>query len=305
MGADATAARTKQHPPLPMPLPPALRLARARLRATTKVAGLDDDDAAPATPPLRPPVTVPFLWEEAPGKPKPRGGTAAAIVTPTAAASPVAHAGGSGATDDGVDQDEGDDAEARAVPPLKLPPRLQVQATSAAENPASPRTVLHGPYGCAGGARRALRRTGSVAAFRRTPSAGGGLFSWRKASAVALGSSRGGHDSLDAGALPLDASCCSPAASSASSSSSLSCFADDRGHGHGAVYCRPAEDSEEDDGAKGSVRITRFTRNKSLPSMTTAHVWRKHPQERQADYTMELDHAWPRLDTNATVNLEP
>ncbi|KAL6615121.1 hypothetical protein ACP70R_037391 [Stipagrostis hirtigluma subsp. patula] len=282
MGADATAARTKQHPPLPMPLPPALRLARARLRATTKVAGLDDDDAAPATPPLRPPVTVPFLWEEEPGKPKPHGDsdTAAAAVepmAPAAAVSAVVHAGGSGATDDGVDRDEGDDAEARAVPPLKLPPRLQAQAMSAAEHPASPRTVLHGPYGCAGGARRALRRTGSVAAFRRTPSAGGGLFSWRKASAVTLGSSKGSHE-LDAGALPLDASCCSPAASSASSlslssSSSLSCFGDERGHGHGAVNCRPAEDSEEDDGAKGSVRITRFTRNKSLPSMTTPHVW--------------------------------
>uniref|UniRef100_A0A0A9A4H3 Uncharacterized protein n=1 Tax=Arundo donax TaxID=35708 RepID=A0A0A9A4H3_ARUDO len=82
---------------------------------------------------------------------------------------------------------------------------------------------------------------------------------------------KGGHEH-DAAAS--DASCSSPAPSSASSSSSsVSYFGDD--HGHGAQR-RPADgraDCEGDEGGKGSVRITRFRRNKSLPSMTTSHLW--------------------------------
>ncbi|KAL6884621.1 hypothetical protein ACP4OV_010557 [Aristida adscensionis] len=258
MGAEATAAarRSKNQLP-PLPLPPVLRLVvPARSRPTTKVADRDGDAAA-ATPPRRPPVTVPFLWEDAPGKPKPHGDTAAA------GAGFLVHAAGTRTTDDGVHQEEGDNAEAEPRPvPLKLPPRLLRVMSYAAEHPVSTKAVLHGPYAGATRPPRALRRAGTVASFQKAPKAGGRLFSWGKASAVRLG---GGHDHLDA-------SCSSPAASSASSSSSssVSCFGDERGR---RASRRPAEDSEEDEGAMVSVRITRFARTRSLPSMTKSHFW--------------------------------
>lgn len=266
--------RSRRQPSLPLPLPPALRHVREPSRATM-VADLDLDDDAPATPPLRPPVAVPFLWEEAPGKPKPQSdpGNSVTPAAPADAASHVLADGDAPATDAASDGGDHDGGSAGACPvPLKLPPRLQV--TSTAEHPLlSPKTVLHGPYGCAGGARRpprALKRSGSVATFGRTPSAGVGFFSWRKVSAASpgIGSKKGGHDH--------DACSCSTAASSpasSSSSSSVSCFSDD--HGHGAQR-RPAdgrEDSEDEEGAKGSVKITRFRRNRSLTNMTTSRLW--------------------------------
>ncbi|XP_062213069.1 uncharacterized protein LOC133913808 isoform X2 [Phragmites australis] len=260
MGTEATGLRGKM---------PALFLVRARSRAS-RVVDMDDDAAVwwPATPPLRPPVAVPFLWEVVPGKPKPQTHTAHGA--PPAAAERHVHEDGGAAATGGGDHDG--DAEARPVP-LKLPPRLQV-TTTAADNSLSPKTVLQGPYGCTGGAKRpprTLKRSGSVATFRRS-----GFFSRRKATAAMWTNRKGGHEN-DAAAP--DASCCSPAASSASSpssSSSVSCFGDDHGHGG---HERPADgrvesvDSEEDVGAKASVRITRFRRNRSLPSMTTSHLW--------------------------------
>jgi len=274
-------------------LPP-LFLVRARSRAS-RVADLGDtSDAAawpPDTPPRRSPVTVPFLWEEAPGKPKapPQqqsddGGTGTgAPAAAAAAANTTTPATGAGDRDNGGREEE----EARPAP-LKLPPRLQrvASAKQQRDGSPSPRTVLPSPhyYGCAGGGRRPPRRTGSgFAAFRRTPSAGAGLFSRSKTTAPAAGTKRnkgggGGHDHLSAAATP-DAQWGSPAASSASSSSSssslsASCFGDDPGPGHR----RPADgredgSSEEDECAAGSVRITRFRRNRSLPAMTTSHLW--------------------------------
>jgi hypothetical protein len=211
---------------------PLIRM-RSRAAATTR-----DSAAAGAasTPSLGTPVTVPFLWEDAPGRPK-------HLPPPTDSANgtPVA-----ASTDGG----EGDNARPRLMP-LKLPPRLQVPA----DHSLSPKTVLQAPYGCTGGSARrpprmALRR---VASLRWTPSAGGGFFSRRKT------------DSPDRDArAPGDASC-TPSPSSSSSSSSVF-FTDDSRR-------RPA-DPEEADGAKeGSVRITRFRRNRSLPSMTTSHLW--------------------------------
>ncbi|CAO2170309.1 unnamed protein product [Urochloa humidicola] len=264
----------------PLPLPPALFLVRARSRAC-RVADLDDGAAAaawssssgpPDTPPRRSPVTVPFLWEEAPGKPKAGSPAPAAAVPPNAAA----------AAADATTTPAGGDAAPPAPAPLKLPPRLQHVASarqqSQRERSVSPKpAALHGPYfyyySCAGGGKRPPppRRTASgFAAFRRAPSFGAGIFS------------RSSKQNKGGGAVaqPTDAPWCSPAASSASSTSSssslsASCFGDDNGHGghRRPVAGREDGSSEEDECARATVRITRFRRNRSFPSMTTSHLW--------------------------------
>lgn len=224
--------------------PPALYLVRARSRAT-RVADLHAaawPGGPPDTPPRRSPVTVPFLWEEAPGKPK---------APPPGPDLPV---------DDG-ERDQGIRG-VRAVP-LKLPPRLQHAAAAAGgaslqSSSSSPRNVL---YGCAGGGGRPHGRrirSGAAAAFRRTPSAGVGLFSRTR--------------SKPTSAAGPDAPWSSPAASSSSASSSSSSSS------MSAATCPAADGSDhysedEDSNAAGSVRITRFRRNRSLPSMSTAHLW--------------------------------
>ncbi|OEL24032.1 hypothetical protein BAE44_0014950 [Dichanthelium oligosanthes] len=276
--------------------PPALFLVRARSRAS-RVADLGDAAAAaawpgpPDTPPRRSPVTVPFLWEEAPGKPKapPSGDTSPASAVPEDVVGAANTTPAAGARD----HDDSGGGGAKEVPrpmPLKLPPRLQqVPSAKQRDSSLSPKTVLHGPYyGCAGGGKRPPRRTASgFAAFRRTPSFNVGLFSRSKATAAATGSNKnkggGGHQRHLSAAAP-DIPWCSPAASSASSSSSsslsttTSCFGDDHGHGH-AGHRRTGDvredgSSEEDECAnKGSVRIRRLRRNRSLPSITTSHLW--------------------------------
>lgn len=248
---------------------PTLYHLRAR-SLTSKVFDVDSSPACPSPPPFRSHATVPFLWEDAPGKPK-LGATrpSALLFPPAAAASPVVLADGGGTARVAADHEDG--AHARPVLlKLKLPPRLQ----AAEHSLSSPKTVLQGPY-LGGGNKppRPLRRTGSAASCRRV---GGGLFVWRKGTATATasaGSKEGGHCQLYA--VAPDASCCSPAASSASSSSSssMSYFFDD----HSRRQADGREDSEDgevgDDGAKGSVRITRFRRNRSLPTMSRSHLW--------------------------------
>lgn len=251
---------------------PALYHIRARQR-TSKVPGLDSP-SCPSTPPLRSRITVPFLWEDAPGKPKLREATASALFFPSAAAADPLPADGGATARAGGDREGG--AVARPAP-LKLPPRLQ-----AAPRPeysfSSPKTVLQGPYVRAGGEKppRPLRRSGSTVSCRMKLGAGGGAFSWRKATAASAGGKKDGHHDHDA-------SCCSPAASSSassssSSSSSMSYFFDvhSRGSGHWQ-QADGREDPEDgdvgDDGAKGSVRITRFRRNRSLPNISTSHLW--------------------------------
>lgn len=248
MKADAPATPCRK--PAPLPPPPALLAVRGRSRS--RVADLGFGAAFPGgppdTPPRRSPVTVPFLWEEAPGKPKAPPPTAAAPAATNAG--PVPEGGGGG--------DEQHDDQARPVP-LKLPPRLQqVASFAAADTPLlpSPKAVLQGPYyGCAGdGSRRPPPRWfRSRGAFRRTPSAGVGLFSrtWSKpapAPAPASGKNRRGDDHERDAAGP-DAPWCSPASSSSSVSS---------------VSASPP---------RGSVRITRLKRNRSLPSVTTSNLW--------------------------------
>ncbi|KAL5223083.1 hypothetical protein ABZP36_027796 [Zizania latifolia] len=255
--------------------PAALCLARACSRSrTSKVLDLDAALGAPPTPPPRSRVGVPFLWEEAPGKPKitrlPQdvSGSASAPPPPAPSATSrtvVSDGGAAGAGDGGGDRGEG--AKACPVAPLKLPPRLQA-AAAAAEWSLSPETVLHGPYGSGKKLARQLTRWGSTASCRRKPAAGVSL--WRKATAAARGKNHG----RDRDAAPLDASCRSPSSSSSSSSSLMSYLGDD--HIRGAHH-RQADDHEDTDdgeeGAKSTVRITRFTRNSSLPSITTSHLW--------------------------------
>ncbi|RCV25820.1 hypothetical protein SETIT_5G196200v2 [Setaria italica] len=294
MGAEAPATTTgkKQPPPSSLPLPPALFLVRARSRPTGRVADLGGAAAwasgPPDTPPRRSPVTVPFLWEEAPGKPKapPQqgqgdGGNGA----PAAPAVPVGAATDTTTTTArptgaGDHASSGGAAEEVARPvPLKLPPRLQrvASAKQQSDGSLSPKAVLHGPYYYGfngGGGKRPPRRTSSgFAAFRRNPSAGVGLFSWSKSK----GGGRHGHLS----AAAPDAPWCSPAASSvlstssSSSSVSTSCLGDDHGHGGERRPADGREDgsSEEDECARASVRITRLRRNRSFPSMTKSHLW--------------------------------
>ncbi|KAK3161012.1 hypothetical protein QOZ80_1BG0070500 [Eleusine coracana subsp. coracana] len=221
--------------------PAALPLVRVRSRATRV------DDGA-STPSLGTPVTVPFHWEDAPGRPKPQRASILATARGTDAAGTEAKG----------------DANPRHLMPLKLPPRLQIPSSTAAHHHSlSPKTVLQGPYGCTGGSAR--RR---VASFQRTPSAGSRLFFSRRKAA----DNKGGrdHEASYASLSPSSAS------SSSSTSSSAFFFGDDsRGHG---PRRRPgdgrADPTEEDDGASGSViRITRFTRNRSLPSITSSHLW--------------------------------
>ncbi|XP_020171271.1 uncharacterized protein [Aegilops tauschii subsp. strangulata] len=250
---------------------PALYHVRAR-SLTSKVLDLDSSPACPSPPPFRSHVTVPFLWEDAPGKPKLRAARPSALSLPSASPAPVLADGGPTARVAGGHED-GHGAHARPVLlKLKLPPRLQ-----AAEHPlSSPRTVLQGPYfgGGGGGNKppRPLRRIARTASCQMNLRAGGALFAWRKGAATA-GSKEGGHCQLYA--VAPDASCLSPAASSASSSSSssMSYFFDD----HSRRQADGREDSEDgevgDDGAKGSVRITRFRRNRSLPTMSRSHLW--------------------------------
>ncbi|CAL4949302.1 unnamed protein product [Urochloa decumbens] len=286
MGMEAPPAPTAGNKKQP---PPALFLVRARSRAS-RVADLDDSAAAaawsspgpPDTPPRRSPVTVPFLWEDAPGKPKglregPRVGAAvpsdagAGVAATAAAATTPAAAAGDHAAE-----------EAPLPAPLKLPPRLQRVASARQQrqrdDSLSPKAALHGHYyyyGCAGGGgkRPPARRTASgLAAFRRAPSFGASFFS-RSGKSRVVG---GGH--LSGAAAPADAPWCSPAASSASSMSSsssslsASCFGDDHGQGghRRPVDGREDVSSEEDECA---VRITRFRRNRSFPSMTKSHLW--------------------------------
>jgi hypothetical protein len=270
MKADAPATPCRKLAPLPPP--PALLAVRARSRS--RVADLGFGAASfpgpPDTPPRRSPVTVPFLWEEAPGKPK-------APPPPTAVAPAATNTSGGG--------DEQHDDQARPVP-LKLPPRLQQVASASLDTPLlpSPKAVLQGPYyyGCAGdGSRRPPPRWfRSGGAFRRTPSAAGvGLFSrtWSKP-APASGKNRRGDDHERDAAGP-DAPWCSPASSSSSSVSSVStCFGGDE-HGRGKPCADGREVSSEEDGGgggsppRGSVRITRLKRNRSLPSVTTSNLW--------------------------------
>ncbi|XP_043716063.1 uncharacterized protein At4g00950-like [Telopea speciosissima] len=73
------------------------------------------DPSGMLTPPFRPPASVPFLWEEAPGKP---------LLTSNSSSSSSSSS-----------------AIARC---LELPPRLQL--TEASNNTPSPTTVLDGPY---------------------------------------------------------------------------------------------------------------------------------------------------------------
>ena len=161
--------------------------------------------------------------------------------------------------------------------PLKLPPRLQA-APRAECSSSSPKTVLQGPY-VGGGGRgerppRPVRRSGSTVSCRRKLGAGGGAFSWSKARAASAGDKKdNGHDH--------DTSCCSPAPSSSASSSassassSMSYFFDvhSRGSGHWQQGDGRDEQEDGDSGAMGSVRITRFRRNRSLPSISTSHLW--------------------------------
>ncbi|KAL6607924.1 hypothetical protein ACP70R_040987 [Stipagrostis hirtigluma subsp. patula] len=259
MAPEVTATRSEPSP----------NLIRVRSPADW-VVELDLDAASPepGTPTFLRPVAVPFLWEEAPGKP--RRGDAAVSARPVAAASPALAGRSVTAAGRGVTATAGGEARARPRP-LKLPPRLQ--ATSAAEYTLSLNTVLQSPDGCGGGKRppTPLRRSGSATSFRRTPSAGGRLFAWSQPAAVAPGIKEGGHDHHDAFG-------CSPAATSpasSSSSSSFSCFGDDYGHG---AYRRPpagdgGEDSEYEKGAKRLVRMPGLRRNKSVPSMNTSHIW--------------------------------
>ncbi|CAL4956240.1 unnamed protein product [Urochloa decumbens] len=301
MGMEAPPAPTAGNKKQP---PPALFLVRARSRAS-RVADLDDGAAAaawsssgpPDTPPRRSPVTVPFLWEEAPGKPK--GGTGATVPAAAATTTPAAAAGDqvSAAKDAplklpprlqrvatpsaAAGDHAASDAEAALPAPLKLPPRLQRVASARQQRQRdgslSPKATLHGPYhyyySCAGGKRPPARRTASgLAAFRRAPSFGASFFS-RSGKSRVVG---GGH--LSGAAAPADAPWCSPAASSASSMSSsssslsASCFGDDHGQGghRRPVDGREDGSSEEDECA---VRITRFRRNRSFPSMTKSHLW--------------------------------
>jgi len=239
---------------------------------TSKVLDLDSSPACPPPPPFRSHshVSVPFLWEDAPGKPKLRAARPSPLLFPSASPAPVLADAGATARVAG-----GHGAHARPVlPKLKLPPRLQ-----AAERPlSSPKTVLQGPYLGGGGNKppRPLRRIARTASCQMNLRTGGGLFVWRKGAATATASAgckEGGHCQLYA--VAPDASCCSPAASSASSSSSssMSYFFDD----HSRRQADGREDSEDgevgDDGAKGSVRITRFRRNRSLPTMSRSHLW--------------------------------
>jgi hypothetical protein len=262
MDADAPATATPSRKPAShsLPPPPALFAARARSRVADLGAGAAFPAPPPDTPPRRSPITVPFLWEEAPGKPK----------ALPAAATPAAANAGSFTEVAGRRQDRGHADLPRPLP-LKLPPRLQQAASSfaAADTPLSPKTVLQG------GRRRPRWARRGASAFRRTPSAGGGLFSrnWSKPTAAA--SNKNGDGDHERDAAGPDAPWCSPASSSSSSSAST-CFGVD-GHGHGG-RARPADGrevcSEEDDGSpRGSVRITRFRRNRSLPSMTTSNLW--------------------------------
>lgn len=248
--------KTKAPPSSLPPAPaPALFLVRTRPRnttATSKVMGVDCSPSPrrPSTPPLRSRVTVPFLWEDAPGKPKLRRPAPQLVFPSAAAASPALVR----------------DHEGGAAVPLKLPPRLQTAAEYSVVS--SPSTVLHGPY--LGGKTKPPRPR----PLRRSESAASRLLSWRKAAAASK-SKKGGHDH-DA----PDASCCSPPGSSASSSSSssMSYFFDDqsrRSHWRQQADAREeSEDGEEDGGAaQGSVRITRFRRNSSLPNITTSRLW--------------------------------
>ena len=255
---------------------PALYHVRAR-SLTSKLLDLDSSPACPSPPPFRSRshASVPFLWEDAPGKPKLRAPRPTALLLPSASPAPVLADGGATAARVAGGHEDGAPAHARPVLlKLKLPPRLQ-----AAEHPlSSPKTVLQGPYFGGGGNKppRPLRRIARTASCQMNLRAGGGLFVWRKGAATATasaGSKEGGHCQLYA--VAPDASCCSPAASSASSSSSssMSYFFDD----HSRRQADGREDSEDGeagaDGGKGSVRITRFRRNRSLPTMSRSHLW--------------------------------
>ncbi|XP_037418685.1 uncharacterized protein At4g00950-like [Triticum dicoccoides] len=259
---------------------PALYHVRAR-SLTSKLLDLDSSPACPSPPPFRSRshASVPFLWEDAPGKPKLRAARPSALLFPSASPAPVLADGGATAARVAGGHEGGHGAHARPVLlKLKLPPRLQ-----AAEHPLpSPKSVLQGPYlggGCSNKPPRPLRRIARTASCQMNLRAGGGLFVWRKGTATATatapaGSKEGGHCQLYA--VAPDASCCSPAASSASSSSSsssMSYFVDD----HSRRQADAREDSEDgevgDDGGKGSVRITRFRRNRSLPTMSRSHLW--------------------------------
>lgn len=250
---------------------PALYLYHVRARQrTSKVLGLElDSPSCPFTPrPLRSRITVPFLWEDVPGKPKLRDGEAsAALFFPSAAAtSPLPD------DSNGTAGDREGGAVARPAP-LKLPPRLQAASRPEYSSSSSPKTVLQGPYVRGGGEKppRTVRRSGSMASCRML-SGTGGAFSWRKASAASACAKKDGHDH--------DASCCSPASSSSasSSSSSMSYFFDVNSRGSAHRRQADGRDDPEDgdiggDGAKGSVRITRFRRNRSLPNISTSHLW--------------------------------
>jgi hypothetical protein len=179
----------------------------------------------------------------------PLGGRAREAQAPAAAGRLLANGAPAAAS---TDRGEGDNAWPQLVP-LKLPPRLQVPK----DHSLSPKTVLQGPYGCTGGGSRRPPRMAlsRVASLRRTPSTGGGFFSRRKT------------DSRDRDArAPADASCTPSPSSSSSSASSVFFFTNGSRH-------LPADPEEADDAKEGSVRITRFRRNRSLPSMTTSHLW--------------------------------
>ncbi|XP_066314405.1 uncharacterized protein [Miscanthus floridulus] len=296
------------------PPPPALFAVRARSGRLADLGGAVGAafSGPPDTPPRPSLVTVPFLWEEAPGMPKASPTACAAATTPAATdAGPVLE----GETGDHQDSSGHADQAARPLPlklpprlqqvpaslaaldtrqgsghadqarplPLKLPPRLQQVSASfaAADTPlSSPSTVFQGPYYArAGGGRRTPRwaRSGG-AALRRTTSAGVALFSrtWSKRRAAAPAAGRNKHRCgyHERDAAGTDAQWCSPGSSDSSSSVST-CFGGDD-HRRGRPNDGREVSSEEDDGSpRGSVRITRFRlrRNRSLPSMSTSNLW--------------------------------
>lgn len=112
------------------------------------------------TPPIKALASIPFQWEEAPGKPRPC----------------CAGAG-----------DDGESKPKNVVRCLELPPRLLNEAKVASSGMPSPTTVLDGPY--VGGVGRSFRKGGSF----RIPAPE----SWGRKERVLFGSSRWGSFKKD------------------------------------------------------------------------------------------------------------
>ncbi|KAH9780030.1 hypothetical protein KPL71_007921 [Citrus sinensis] len=108
------------------------------------------------TPPIKVLASVPFQWEEAPGKPRPCRAAAG---------------------------DDGESKPKNVVRCLELPPRLLNEAKVASSGMPSPTTVLDGPY--VGGGGRSFRKGGSF----RGPAPES---TWGRKERVLFGSSRWG-----------------------------------------------------------------------------------------------------------------